>query len=101
METVDLEFERVLQERKEFDQIPIEEQDTLNTDTLRKVLNRMLPADNKKEDEDYSTMLDEVNHFGINNVGGIQSLIKRHLSKALEDDKNVSKVLNQKALRKI
>ncbi|MCY9349845.1 hypothetical protein MOE82_03560 [Bacillus licheniformis] len=87
LETVDLEFERVLQERKEFDQIPIEEQDTLNTDTLRKVLNRMLPADNKKEDEDYSTMLDEVNHFGINTVGGIQSLIKKHLSKALEDDK--------------
>ncbi|WP_195536537.1 GTP pyrophosphokinase [Bacillus paralicheniformis] len=87
LETVDLEFERVLQERQEFDQIPIEDQDTLNTDNLRKILNRVLPADNKKEDEDYSTMLDELNHFEINTVGGVESLISKHLSKALEDDK--------------
>jgi len=87
LETVDLEFERVLQEREEFDQIPIEDQDTLNTDNLKKILNRVLPADNKKEDEDYSTMLDELNHFGVKTVGGVESLINKHLSKALEDDK--------------
>ncbi|MCY8141843.1 hypothetical protein P9D79_20550 [Bacillus haynesii] len=87
LETVDLEFERVLQERKEFDQIPIEEQDTLNTDTLRKVLDKMLPAENKGDDEDYSIMLDELIKFGITNVGRLESLINNHLSKALEKDK--------------
>ncbi|MCY8410627.1 hypothetical protein MOD78_02445 [Bacillus haynesii] len=89
LETVDLEFERVLQEREEFDQIPIEDQDTLNTDTLRKILDRMLPAENKGIDEDYSIMLDELNHFGITNVGGLESLINNHLSKALEKDKRI------------
>lgn len=87
LETVDLEFERVLQEREEFDQIPVVDQNQLNTDTLKKILDELLPAENKSDDEDYSTMLDELNYFDIYTVGSAKSLIQKQLSKALEDEK--------------
>lgn len=87
LETVDLEFERVLQEREEFDQIPVSDQNQLNTDTLKKILDELLPAENKSDDEDYSTMLDELNYFDIYTVGSAKSLIQKQLSKALEHEK--------------
>lgn len=80
LETVDLEFERVLDERElyrsnidtsDFDNV-------LNVDLLEKILDQFLPPDNKDLDEEYATLLEELNFLGINTSDRLQNLLKEH-----------------------
>lgn len=88
LETVDLEFERVLDERDEYTtDINTEDiAETLNTDTLKKSLRSFLPVINFSEDEPYSELLLELNHFSITKIGHLKSLINETRERVLKKE---------------
>lgn len=96
LETVDLEFERVLEDRDKY-QESLEskrsDDENLNVDLLRKVLDDTLPAKNKKPDEDYSMLLSELSTTGLREVGEIRDLILSHLHDVISLDKMIAKAL--------
>lgn len=80
LETVDLEFERVLNERGGYlEKIKnVEEKETLNTDSLRSLLDKILPEKNKEVDEPYAELLEEIHLLDITTVKELEDLIKRN-----------------------
>lgn len=63
LETVDLEFERVLDERRAYlqgSQAPQAATEPLNVDSLAAVLSELLPPENKKDDESYADLLSDL-----------------------------------------
>jgi putative GTP pyrophosphokinase len=67
LETVDLEFERVLDEREIYrSKLNNSDFDTvLNVDLLEKILDQFFPSENKVLDEEYAQILGELNMFEI------------------------------------
>lgn len=80
LETVDLEFERVLNERGGYlEQIKnVEEKETLNTDSLRSLLDKILPEKNKGVDEPYAELLEDLRQLNITTVKQLEDIIKRN-----------------------
>ncbi len=92
LETVDLEFERVLDERQQY-RTRIELTDTsenLNVDLLELTLDSLLPAANKDYDEDYEGLLDSLKRFEIKNVFQLKALLDRRLERVLQEDKKMA-----------
>jgi putative GTP pyrophosphokinase len=89
LETVDLEFERVLEQRDAYrsDIDLLRTEDDLNVDLLETALDSLLPAINKSEYEDYSSLLIELLHFGINSPKKLKDFIHRNLDQAIAADK--------------
>jgi len=91
LETVDLEFERVLQERELYialmDSSEVEAK--LNVDLVQRILDELLPAANKEEYEGYEGLLQDLLHFDINTIGELRQLITSNLDEALESDKRM------------
>lgn len=88
LETVDLEFERVLGERETYreEAINIASAETLNVDLLEKILDTILPQQNKVAQEPYADLLDDLMAFKINTPKLLSEMIKKHESKILEED---------------
>lgn len=85
LETVDLEFERVLEQREAY-RGAVEVLDTdevLNVDLLEKVLDSLLPAKNKSEDEHYSELLRELTLLNVLRPRVLEDLIRRQLDAVL------------------
>jgi ppGpp synthetase/RelA/SpoT-type nucleotidyltranferase len=83
LETVDLEFDRLLRERSEYvgQVLPQETADTpLNVEILDSVLTELLPSTNKSDDEAYDELLWDMNHFGITTAQSLRELLKRHMN---------------------
>jgi putative GTP pyrophosphokinase len=95
LETVDLEFERVLEERKNYveKEIPaISQDEKLNVDLLAATLDDILPTSNKDgDDEIYAELLPDLFHFNIDTVGKLRHLLQKHLKKIEETDANDAK----------
>lgn len=94
LETVDLEFERVLAEREEYasEINPDDPSETLNTDTLRESLLNLLPKKNISKHEEFSELLKELNYFGISNIGTLKELLSETLENVLRvENKYVSR----------
>lgn len=91
LETVDLEFTRVLQEREHYTKVQTEkanDQDALDVTVVESILDAQLPAKNKdREGEDYSELLFDLQHFGIVSRGALSALLTRHLNAMLQADK--------------
>ena len=88
LETVDLEFERVLQERQQYlATLNAQSNDQLNVDSLARVLNEMLPPLNKADDEIYSDLLQDLKDFNLLTPAALREIIKKHLDKAIISDK--------------
>ena len=89
LETVDLEFERVLSERDDYAATltSAEEEAVLDTDLLRSVLDEALPADYQRDFKASSELLDEMLHFEVRTVADLRTIITRHLEKAQEEEK--------------
>src|SRR4030042_2075620 len=89
LETVDLEFERVLEQRESYrtDVDISKTKDELNVDLLEKILDSTLPMINKRSEESYSKLLIDLIHFGINNSHDLHNLIEKHLSEVIKEDK--------------
>lgn len=88
LETVDLEFERVLTERGTYvEQLgTFDEDEPLNTDTLDKVLAEELPPENKKVDEPFGELLDDLIAFNINNAVSLRRLLRKHHDAIFADE---------------
>lgn len=78
LETVDLEFERVLDERTAYlsDIVQTPHGGGLNVDLLAQVLDEALPAANKEPGESYSEVMDDLKAFGIETVDGLRDLLE-------------------------
>jgi ppGpp synthetase/RelA/SpoT-type nucleotidyltranferase len=88
LETVDLEFERALDERENYlkAQHAESEADTLNVDLIARLLGDIFPPENKMDEEKYSQLIDELRFFGINSLSAFRSLLQRHLNSVLEEE---------------
>jgi GTP pyrophosphokinase len=96
LETVDLEFERVLQERahylrKEKTENPEEK---LNVDLLAKALDDRLPDANKVNDEPYAELLEELKSCDITNLSELNQLIDKQLKTAKREDAKLASAVD-------
>jgi ppGpp synthetase/RelA/SpoT-type nucleotidyltranferase len=83
LETVDLEFERVLASRDAYrEQLDISiSQAPLNVDLLEKLMDSVLPAENKNAvHEDYGQLLGELRDFGITDSAGFMDLYEKDVA---------------------
>jgi putative GTP pyrophosphokinase len=98
LETVDLEFERVLSERGTYvEQLgKFEEGEPLNTDILEKVLAEELPPENRLENEPFGMLLDDLIAFNINNAKSLKALLKKHHDAILADEASIIKDIREK-----
>jgi putative GTP pyrophosphokinase len=89
LETVDLEFERVLAEREAYRATASEgaEDRALNSDLLETVLDGLFPRANKEGFESYSLLFWELDKLGVGTVRELTEIIRHHLPKALEGDR--------------
>ncbi|PEJ91427.1 GTP pyrophosphokinase [Bacillus toyonensis] len=105
LETVDNEFERLLQEREDYKRSinsysnDHNSNEILNVENLKIVLDNNLPLENKIDGETYSSLLRELNYFEISTIKELLDLIENHKENALINDKeNVMKSLKNKDL---
>jgi putative GTP pyrophosphokinase len=98
LETVDLEFERVLEQRESYrsEGGQVASDTTLNVDLLENLLDSLLPKPNKRTPEDYAELLQDLAHFEIKDRKRLTELIEKHLPAALvEDGQRVDKLRQQ------
>ena len=90
LETVDLEFERVLSDRDNYRAEVAQATPTtevLNVDTLQQMLDASWPGANKDPDgEDYANLLTDLNAFGITTAGALRQLISKWHDAVIADD---------------
>lgn len=88
LETVDLEFERVLSEREEYvkELKPETQDETLNVDLLRKIMDAHLPIENRVDDEKYSDLILTLSLDNITKSSELIELINEKLELVLEYD---------------
>lgn len=88
-ESVDLELEQGQEQREIYsDAINVEKaEEILNIDLLEKILDSLLPPENKKGNEQYATLLEDLQHFNITTSEKLKDLIKAHLHQILESDR--------------
>jgi hypothetical protein len=89
LETVDLEFERLLEERelykKHLQELKpvILKKEKLNVDILEAILDKELPPSNKGDKEPYSDLVDELMEFDINDIDALIALIREQVDSIL------------------
>lgn len=89
LEIVNLEFERVLAERRTYVASSPESSDPdapLNVDSLALVLSEELPAANRSGDESYAELLENLNALSVTTASGLRKILKKHKGKALKKD---------------
>tara|TARA_R110002167_G_C12687648_1_gene652095 strand:+ start:1371 stop:2360 length:990 start_codon:yes stop_codon:yes gene_type:complete len=90
LETVDLEFERLLSQRQNYLENEIDKvlgTDSLNVDILEKLCDQLLPSANKLENEEgFSEVLGELIHFKIDTPNKLEKLVQDHLKTVLIED---------------
>lgn len=78
LETVDLELERILDQRDQYQQTEAMPTATLNVDVLEQVLDKYLPVQNKAEVETYADLLVDLNHFSIFTLERLTEILAKH-----------------------
>lgn len=94
LETVDLEFERVLSGREEYREEPLEELETvqLDVDLLARILDKELPEQNKKdEDEPYSKLLRDLFEFEVDTPQKLKMLLHKNWKEVLRHESRTVK----------
>lgn len=88
LETVDLEFERVLAEREEYIS-QIDEEKEFNVDVVEVLCDRLLPEKNKHlGNENYSEIYSELLANEIPNAASFTEMIQLHLPHQLQEDQD-------------
>lgn len=91
LETVDLEFDRLLTEREKYVASEVRQdsdKELLNVESLQKITAELLPAENKHEDEEYDELLVDLIHFNYCKESDLRALICNNLNDALREDAN-------------
>jgi ppGpp synthetase/RelA/SpoT-type nucleotidyltranferase len=94
LETVDLEFNRVLEDRDAYvaKQVAIPRpEETLDVDTTKALLSQLLPAENQGDDEDYADLLSDLLQFEIDTGRKLRILLETHMPAILEKDAQVAR----------
>lgn len=93
LELVDLEFERLLTERDEYNNesekmIENEKDLELDLDILRNILKQRLPSKNYDTDDrhDYGELLDDLKHFNIVTIKDLELIISKQIDNALKGE---------------
>ena len=87
LETVDLEFERLLVEREEYrSQISAQIDQELNVDNIESILDKFLPAENKDVYEEYAALHNELIKAGIKTTAQLRSFVRDNLEWIIEHD---------------
>jgi ppGpp synthetase/RelA/SpoT-type nucleotidyltranferase len=101
LETVDDAFERVLQERQEYiNQVKSGGATAqLDVETLKRVLGSELPEKNRKDDEPYAELLDDLAHFNVLTTDQLRAILKKHQERVAkaEADALASRLADVKA----
>jgi len=92
LETVDLEFERVLSERESYlssvDAAPVKSE-VLNVDIVMAILTAKLPVANRTADEEYADLVANLKSAGIETNQQLDELIDTHIEAALKHDAEI------------
>lgn len=89
LETVDLEFDRVLDARRQYVQSSSERTEPaapLNVDSLALLLSEELPSQNKKSEEDYAELLSDLTYLEVSTGQQLRAILRRHLEAVLKED---------------
>jgi hypothetical protein len=88
LETVDLEFERVLESRATYSStLDLSRSDqTLNVDSVEALLSEMLPAKNKSANETYGELLEDLLILKVDTVSKLRSLLEKHMDAVAKTD---------------
>jgi ppGpp synthetase/RelA/SpoT-type nucleotidyltranferase len=91
LEVVDLEFERVLDERSKYIKEISEEEETtpLNADLLKRILDKNLPEKHRLEEDAYSDLVKELYSCGIGFSPKLLELIEKQLENTISREKNI------------
>ena len=87
LEIVDLEFERVLEERQSYRDFGISatnEFEPLNVDLLASVLNEIFPKANRDENEPYAKLLNELKQLSVRTSVELKTLLKKHYNSVMK-----------------
>jgi hypothetical protein len=89
LETVDIEFDRLLEDRLTYlaDDLQNETPNsTLNVEIVDSILLKIFPSANRSDEEEFDELLVELDHFGIKTAGQLQSLLEKHFDSIMEED---------------
>jgi putative GTP pyrophosphokinase len=95
LETVDLEFERLLLEKQQFQKTQEDSlnnallQQMLNQDNLIQTLDQHLPKQNKKGTENYLKAIENLIKLGVLNVPQLIEIIEKHKESALNFEQKI------------
>lgn len=90
LETVDLEFERVLDERRAYASISSTAEaleGPLNVDSLAAVLTAVYPIKNKRDEEPYASLMKDLTALGVQTPEDARRIFQKHLAAVLERDR--------------
>lgn len=86
LETIDIEFERLLAERAHYVEAEIAKlnpSERLNVDLAKSVFSKLLPSKNRDDNEDYAEVLRDLFHFGVTTTGELEDLLTKHMVEVL------------------
>lgn len=89
LETVDLEFDRVFDERRDYREVGIpeaNESDSLNVDLLASLLNDVFPEANREDHESYAELLADMSKLSVTTVGELKALLQKHHSAVMDEE---------------
>lgn len=89
LETVDIEFMRLLEEReiyKETDMISEGDDTPLNVETVEAILTNLFPSRNRGDTENYDELLLDINELGISSPAQLKKILNKKLKKTMESD---------------
>ena len=91
LETIDLEFERVLEERAAYLQAApaARPAEVLNVDVVGEILDSQFPPQNRKPNEPYAELLEELQRSGVKTASDLRSLLEKHKARAIEADQEM------------
>lgn len=96
LEIVDLEFGRLLGERRQYveEVAELSTEQPLDVDVLAKTLDQLLPEASRTDgSEDYSSLLADLITAGVGTTAELAALISRRLPEAMAEDQKVVQVL--------
>ncbi len=94
LETVDLELQRVLEERESYTSDILAQphhsansDESLNVDNLAVILTDVFPLKNKAEFEDYSDLLNDLNELGVVGLSQLAGILKKNYQSVMKKER--------------
>lgn len=89
LETVDLEFDRILEERRDYREVGIpaaKDSEPLNVDLLASLLTDVFPQENLEDDDNYAELLTNMTQLSIMTVAELKALLQKHYDAVMDSE---------------